>query len=313
MFAREVIGQVERMQPVSAIVATRDRPELLRAAIRSMLDQEPFGPQEVIVVFDQTEPDQSLVEEFAPYRIRVTPNTRTPGLPGARNSGIELAEGEWVAFCDDDDVWMPDRLATQLAVAGPVVDFVVGGIRIAFGAKTYTRTPGTTQLTFHRLLRSRVMGAHSSTFLVRRSALLGSLGLDDEEIPGQGYNEDYDWLLRAARLKPVVAVDAPLALVAWHPDSFYRNRWRAAIDATTALIAKTPEFETTRAGMARLTGHMAFAHAGLGESREALRMALRTFRLDPRQLRIYITLAVLTKAVKADWLVRKANSVGRGI
>lgn len=298
---------------VTAIVATRDRPAFLRRAIRSMLDQVPRAPDEIVVVFDQGEPDMSLTEEFSLHPIRVIPNRRTPGLPGARNSGLETAAGDWIALCDDDDRWTRDRLATQLGAVDDKTDFVVGGIRIEYGNRHFDRTPGCNELTFPMLLKSRIAAAHPSTFLVRRSAALGSLGPLDEDIPGLGYGEDYDWLLRAARLRPIVVVDRPLAVVAWHSTSFYRNRWRAIVDGTQSLLDKTPEFAQTRAGMARMTGHMAFALAGLGESRRSLELVARTLRLDPRQLRSYVTLAVLARLVRAEWVVKTANSFGRGI
>lgn len=297
---------------VSGIIATRSRPELVRAAIRSMLAQEPHPPDEIIVVFDQAEPDPKLVDEFAGVSVRVLTNTRTPGLPGARNTAIEAATGDWIAICDDDDEWAPDRLASQLARANGAA-FVVGGITIKYGDRRWVRSPGTESITFEMLLKSRVMAAHSSTFLIRTSAVHGSLGWVDEEVPGLGYGEDYDWLLRAARLGPIPAVNRPVAMVTWNPDSFYRNRWQSMIDGTQALLDKTPEFRTTRAGLARMKGHMAFAHAGSGHKREAARLAWETFRLDPRQLRTYLTLAVLAGVIKAEWLVRTLNSFGRGV
>jgi glycosyltransferase involved in cell wall biosynthesis len=121
-------------QSISAVVPTRDRPELLRAAVTAIVAQDYPAPVEVVVVFDQSEPDEELVSLSRPRRtVRVIRNTRTPGLAGARNSGTLAASGELIAFCDDDDEWLPGKLRAQAeALAGaPGAEFVCCGIRIS--------------------------------------------------------------------------------------------------------------------------------------------------------------------------------------
>jgi hypothetical protein len=159
------------------------------------------------------------------------------------------------------------------------------------------------------------MAAHSSTFLLRRAALLGDLGLVDEGIPGGGggFHEDYDTLIRAARLGPIKVVDEPIAVVHWHGDSFYMNRWETSIEAIEYLIENTPEIAASREGCAKLRGQQAFALAGLGRNREALAMARRAFMLNPIQLRTYLACLVALTPFKAESIVSFANSFGRGI
>ena len=65
-------------------------------------------------MYDQSEPDLSLEVGRSAPRVRVITNTRTPGLAGARNTGILDATGDLVAFCDDDDEWLPGKLAAQV-------------------------------------------------------------------------------------------------------------------------------------------------------------------------------------------------------
>ena len=71
------------------------------------------GEIDVVVVFDRVKPDMSLVQS-GPRPVRVLANTRTPGLAGARNTGIVAATGELIAFCDDDDYWLPTKIASQV-------------------------------------------------------------------------------------------------------------------------------------------------------------------------------------------------------
>src|SRR5204862_442010 len=69
----------------------------------------PVCPLEVVVVRDGTPAVPLRVELPAQVRLRQVPNTPTPGLPGARNSGVLAAGHELVAFCDDDDEWLPGK------------------------------------------------------------------------------------------------------------------------------------------------------------------------------------------------------------
>src|SRR5260221_14250501 len=101
--------------PVTAVIATRNRPDLLERAVLSVLDQDYEGPLECVVVFDQSEPHRLTVPDRQDRKLRVIENRRTPGLAGARNSGALEGTGEFIAFCDDDDEWLPSKLSTQIA------------------------------------------------------------------------------------------------------------------------------------------------------------------------------------------------------
>jgi hypothetical protein len=73
--------------------------------------------------------------------------------------------------------------------------------------------------------------------------------------------EDYDWLLRAARRKPIVAVEQALVDVYWHEQSFFAERWEAIADALSYLLGKHPELTADPHGRARIQGQIAFAQA----------------------------------------------------
>ena len=73
---------------VSVVIATRNRPELLAKAVSAALAQDYDGPIEVIAVFDQAEPVHELERNGEPPLRAGHRNTRTPGLPGARNTGM---------------------------------------------------------------------------------------------------------------------------------------------------------------------------------------------------------------------------------
>ena len=305
--------------PVSVVIATRDRPQLLRRAVASVLDQRYPGDVEVLTVFDQSTPEDDLAREStAPgggaRRVRVLANARVPGLAGARNTGITAAIGELVAFCDDDDLWLPGKLEAQVALLArePDLEAVTGGVLVEAKGRVSVRVLDRDRITHDELLLSRVSEAHPSTYLFRRAALVDGIGLVDEELPGS-YAEDYDLLLRAARRHDVGAVPLPLAKVFWHRSSFFAERWRTIVDALDHLVAAHPELATVPAGLARIEGQQAFALASMGDRRAAVATARRALAHDRTQPRAWLALLVASGLVRSEWVLRVLQAGGRGI
>jgi glycosyltransferase involved in cell wall biosynthesis len=297
---------------ISVVVATRNRPELLLAAVRSILGQDYPGEIECMVVFDQSEPVTPPAGSLAPRRqLRVLTNARTPGLAGARNTGILAAAGELIALCDDDDTWVPAKLSLQVGLLereGAV--FVGSGIRVRYADRVVDRIPPAA-VALGDLARDRLTALHPSTFVFRRS-LVADIGLVDEEIPGS-YGEDYDLLLRAARHAAILTVQQPLVEVLWHPQSFFAERWQTITEALRYLLTKHPELRADTAGRARIDGQIAFAEAALARRREACRFSWQALRGNPAERRAYLALAVATGLVPAASIVQAANRRGRGI
>ncbi len=191
-------------------------------------------------------------------------------------------------------------------------DVATTGIVVDYDAREVPRIAPDQELTLAHFARRRVMEAHPSTFLVRRSAFRDVIGPVDEEIPG-GYGEDFDWIVRAAKHGPVVAVPQALVRVRWHRKSFFSQRWQMIADATDYLLAKHPWLAQSREGLAEHHGRKAFALAPLGDHRAAARTAVRALRLKGSERRAYLALAVSARLVKADTVMRWANAAGRGI
>lgn len=94
----------------TVLIATKNRADLLRTALASVFDQT-FRDFEVVVVNDgSTDHTLDVIGEFPDLRVKII-NYESHGLPGAaRNRGIEIAQGEWVAILDDDDSWYANKL-----------------------------------------------------------------------------------------------------------------------------------------------------------------------------------------------------------
>ena len=97
----------------TVVIPTHNRSNLLKRAVISVLDQT-FKDFELIIVDDHSTDDtHSVINSFSDPRIQYMINDRKKGACGARNTGIFLSKGKWVAFLDDDDVWLPEKLKCQ--------------------------------------------------------------------------------------------------------------------------------------------------------------------------------------------------------
>jgi hypothetical protein len=230
--------------------------------------------------------------------------------------GALAATGRYLALCDDDDEWLEDKIRLQVELLERRPEAMVAACGIYAGdapstTRNPSRIPDKEELTVDDLLNTARNALHSSTFVVRRGPMLERVGLMDEAIPGS-YGEDFDWLLRAARVAPVVALRRPLVRVRWG-HSYFSEQWQMIIDSLTYQLAHSPEFPRQPANLARVYGRIAFAHAALGHRREARAMATRSIRLRPTQPRGYLALAVAIGLVRPQTVLRALRRFGRGI
>jgi hypothetical protein len=210
---------------VSVVIPTRDRPALAVRAARSALAQT-LRDLEVVVVLDG--PDRraaDALESIADPRLRLEVLPRPFGPGAARNAGACAASADWVAFLDDDDEWIPRKLAEQLATAASSpLRHPIGTCRVLAsdgkgpGRVWPRRLPGPGEPLSEYLLARRgpFWGetlVHTSTLLVERAVL--------DRVPFREdlrRHEDLDWLLRAAREPGAglafAAPEEPLAV--WH-------------------------------------------------------------------------------------------------
>ncbi len=299
---------------VSVVVPTKDRPQMLERALRAIVAQDYAGDLEVIVVFDGTEPELPSIDLPEGRGLRALVNNRRPGLAGNRNTGYLDATGVYVAACDDDDVWFPDKLTRQIALLSGRPDACGAGAGSVFHFEgTDTERPAElADLTFDELLHERHAEVHASTYVFERLRLLEEIGLVDEELPA-GYGEDSELLLRATRLGPLVCVQEPLIRAYMHRSSFFADRWRNIDEALEHLIAKVPEFQSAPRGLARMEGQRAFAKAAVGDRREARRMARSALRRNKLQRQAWAALIVSTGLLSADRVLTLARRFGKGI
>ncbi|WP_433610833.1 glycosyltransferase [Dactylosporangium sp. CA-139114] len=299
---------------VGVIIPTRNRPELLRRAVAGIVAQDYPGPVRTIVIFDQHDPDASLCRG-GERPLDVLPNLRKPGLAGARNTGIVALDTDLVAFCDDDDVWLPTKLRRQVHALQqrPQAEFCTSAIEVEFGDRLTPRLAGASLVGLDDLVRSRMSMLHSSTFLVRRAAFAADeMGLVAEDAPGS-QNEDWDLLLRAVKRSEIVHVDDPLVRVLWGRSSLFAYEYGTKMASLRWMMSRHPEIAASTTGAGRVYGQLACWSAATGNRRDAWRWTKAAMRSNWREPRAAIALAAVTGVVKVESVLGALHRRGRGI
>lgn len=209
---------------VSVVIPTWNRSKLLVQAIRSALSQT-HPPLEVLVCDDgSTDDTEQVIKNINDPRVVWVPGKHS-GLPAVpRNRGVACAKGEWLAFLDSDDQWLPDKLSHQLACAGRLsCDAVCCD---AFRLQSGMSTPPEVLIgiykerwTFSDLLTTnRVI---SSSVLVKTNLLRSVGGFPDSRTLIVG--EDYALWLRVATMTDFAFLDSPLLIYADFPQISIRS------------------------------------------------------------------------------------------
>ncbi|GGN16681.1 glycosyltransferase family 2 protein [Halarchaeum nitratireducens] len=236
---------------VSVVIPAYRRADVLPRAIDGALAQT-VTALEVIVVDDGSPDDtESVVRAYDDPRVRYVAHETNRGVSAARNTGVDAARGDYVAFLDSDDEWLPRKLDRQLAVLdakgadwiGVYCDYatVGGGLGARLAALVSERVfragaprEGGRELA-ESLLTMRVFMGPGSTLLVARDALDG-LAFDE----GLSIYEDWDLVLRLLARGKLAHVAEPLAVV--HdtgdapPDAYARND-RRYLERNADLVA----------------------------------------------------------------------------
>lgn len=299
---------------VTVVVPTKDRPQLLQRAVRSILEQDYDGSIECLVVFDGTEPTAPAVDVGPGRTLRLLTNDRTPGLAGNRNTGYLAAAGEFVAGCDDDDEWFPDKLSIQIAALKQRPDAcgIGSGSLFHFEGVDTPRAAELPELSLPELLAHRHPEVHASTYVFCRDKLLYQIGLVNEKLPAS-YGEDFELLLRATRFGPFLCVQRPLIRAYMHRSSFFADKWRSIDDALAYLIDLVPEFQDAPTGLARMEGQRALAKAAYGDRRGAIQLAVRSLRRSRTVEQSWAAILVATGLVSAERVLATARRFGRGV
>jgi glycosyltransferase involved in cell wall biosynthesis len=208
-------GVVQKEPLVSVVIPCYNHARYIEEAIRSVESQE-YSNHEIIVVDDgSTDNTEDIVKKFKNRTIYLRQENR--GTAAARNLGIALARGEFIAFLDADDSWLPGKLQKQMKAidADPSVGLVACGEfdidesgKILGGPWVYGNYPNREKL-LEALSIGQVIPGGSSGILIRKECLL-EVGDFDASLK---IGEDWDMWLRIIRKYNAVFITEPLVLI----------------------------------------------------------------------------------------------------
>lgn len=200
------------MPKVSVIIPTHNRPDFLPRAIKSVLDQS-YQDFEIIVIDDGLKTRaESIVKEINDPRITYIQHDTEKGGAAARNTGIKAARGEFIAFLDDDDEWLPDKLKIQVyrfQDSDQDVGFCFTAIKQLRDNDIITSQVPEYEGDFHELALTRFKGFLTSSLLIKK-LVLDNVGYFDESFPS---HQEPDLIIRITKIFKGIGINKPLVLM----------------------------------------------------------------------------------------------------
>ncbi len=246
--------------------------------VDTVVAQEYPGPLRVVIVHDGPLAGGAAREGSPPggggqrRPVTVLANWRSPGVAGARNSGILALDSDLVALCTDGDGWHPGKLTAQVQAlqAVPGAEFVTCASENGRAGYRTPRLAGRTRVDLADLTRSPMGALLASGFLIRRGPLCApdELGLFAEDPAGHAAL-DWDLLLRAARRTQIVHVDAALVRRGTAPPATPRRRYDDRAAALRWMLARHPDVPGTGPAVAWLFARYACHAAVVGDMSDA--------------------------------------------
>lgn len=205
----------EKSSRVSVIIPTRNRHLYLNRAIQSVLNQT-YPVSEIIVVDDGSEIAVNSDSLPIDPRIKVIRSNHSHGVSHARNTGIIHSNSEYLAFLDDDDIWMPNKTIKQLVFLedNPEYGICAGGCVFIDENDTVVSEPDIREpeVSYQELcIRVSIPGSGSNAMI--RKSVLNSTGLFDESLHRA---EDWDLWLRIAKISKVYVLPETTAGIRIH-------------------------------------------------------------------------------------------------
>jgi glycosyltransferase involved in cell wall biosynthesis len=290
---------------ISVVIPAYNRAETIRLAVGSVLRQT-VRDLEVIVVDDaSSDGTVAVLEAIDDARLRVIRHGTNAGGAAARNTGIRAATGEWVAFQDSDDEWLPLKLERQLAalarIGGDAVGVYCGMIILGRperqgldpGGVSYWPNPRIRPKSFEGQLYRTLLVSGSlistQTFMGRRKALL-EIGGFDESLKAL---QDWDCFLRIAKLGPIAFEPEPLVIQRFSGNSLTRTT-RNRAHAQAAIIEKHREtLEETPRRLAEYFHQIGSIHRQNGDFALARAAFRKSLSHHPMRLKAWAGLARL--------------------
>lgn len=213
---------------ISVIIPCYNGEKFIGEAIESVINQT-YKNWELIIVDDgSTDNSEEIVKQYLlDNRIQYIQHKKNKGIPSARNTGIKKSNGEFIALLDDDDMWIPSKLAIQLEEfqkSKDVFGLVFGNIRVINSEGCIIHEDESLKINLENLskedvIRNLFLGnfIHCITVMFK-SECITEVGGFNEEITWGG--DDYDLWLRLANRFKFAYINKVLAIRRVHNDNY---------------------------------------------------------------------------------------------
>ncbi|MEP9410713.1 MAG: glycosyltransferase family 2 protein [Candidatus Brocadia sp.] len=284
------------MPKVSVVIPTYNRPEFLSSAIASVLNQT-FQDFEIIVVDDGSKDNTpEVVNRLNNKKIKYIRNEINKGEAGARNTGIMNSNSEYIAFLDDDDEWLPEKLALQVDLLknSPTKVGVVytGYIEVdKTSRKILQKIFPIKRGYIHRDLFIKNYVGVPSTVIVRRICF-ERIGLFDGNVV---YPTDYDMWIRLSKEFHFEYIKKPLVKYYIHKNTISSN-YEIRIQGIKVMLERYSNiyYSNCKAHSQYLIrlGILYCCNGSAGKGRESFLKAIRLYPFDVRNY-IFLGLSLL--------------------
>lgn len=307
---------------VSVIIPYYNGEKFIAEAIESVMSQT-YQNFEIIIVDDgSTDSARAVIEPYiTDKRVKFVQHEKNRGIPSARNTGIKHSKGEYVAFLDQDDIWLPEKLEYQVAVferATTDLGLVFSNVNIADSDlivekyKSLNSIPSDiNELSHQEVLKFLFLSSNFIplvTVIVRKECIV-AIGLFDETIKGGA--DDYDICLRLAAKYNIEYLDIPLAVRRVHHTNFsnIERFFHDQLVIMDKIFIQYPSLIVFR------KKKLAMLHLGLGryyqqnedfhQAKEALWKAII---YQPRQIKPALALLLCNFGRMGNWVLQRYSS-----
>jgi len=279
------------MPKVSVIVLTHNRPEMLRQAIGSILRQT-FQDFEIVLVDDASRDNTpEVIKSFGDHRIKYIRHEVNKGEAGSRNTGVTNSSGDYIAFLDDDDEWLPEKLERQMRLLESSPSRV-GAVYTGFlKVDPLTKKPiGRVTPTKRGNIFAEMAGQNwigtPSTVVVRKECFERT-GLFDEAIV---FGTDYDMWIRISKEFHVEYIQEALINYSVHENKM-SGRPDLQIKGLEALLNKHGSyFASDSKNYSRRYSVLGLLYCHQGNAQKARTALLKAVSLYPFTLKCYFNL-----------------------
>lgn len=298
---------------VSVVVPTRNRPDMLAQSLASIRALE--GPDLALEILVGDNGDaavnREIVETFGAVHLSAGPS----GAGAARNAALRAATGDYIAFLDDDDVWLPSHLRDHLAMleARPELDAVMGQVistdpdlEPVYGPWPVEPPSGTD---LFLMMLSGYFPQIGAT--VVRAKVRETVGEFDESLIG---DQDWDWQIRVAKAHAIGFIEQPCILFRQRPPGTFDDLQLRRVPFTRRVFLRhalpaRKRWESSRALMRSYFGAVtpyfnyfveaAVSRSEQGEHRAALKAIRHAFEIFPtRTIRLLLQPTPLRRALR---------------